>query len=127
MASTTILIIDDSASLAGNVSMALRIAGTGHVVAAAGRRHVEELETEDVDLIIVDVTMSGTDPFRAIAELRRRAPAIPIIAAGAHGIGQPLSPPGRLAPAGAAAFDQSRRALVTATRIVTDGKTAIPS
>jgi CheY-like chemotaxis protein len=118
---TNILIVDDNALLAASVSMVLRTDGTDHVIATSGRRPLEEVEIESIDLIIVDATMSGTDPLRVITELRRRAPDIPVIATRAYALpGAAVSPAVPTEP-GTPSTLQNPRDLVMATTIVASG------
>jgi hypothetical protein len=115
-----ILIVDDDASLAASVSRVLRNAGAKHVVASTSRHRLDEIETAEVDLILVDMSMSLTDPLHAIAELRRRAPEVPIVAASGPGLSPP---PGLAAPTTA----EDRRDLVTVTRLVPAREVEKPS
>ncbi len=115
-----ILIVDDDASLAASVSRVLRNAGAKHVATSTSRHRLDEIETAEVDLILVDMSMSLTDPLHAIAELRRRAPEVPIVAASGPGLSPP---PGLAAPTTA----EDRRDLVTVTRLVPAREVEKPS
>lgn len=75
-----ILVMDGDNSV--QTTLRLLLEGAGHYVAAVndGRNGLDLVETEDFDLLFLDIFMPGMDGFETLRQLRRRQPSIPIIA-----------------------------------------------
>lgn len=78
MAKPFVLLVDDDARLREIVGMALE--GEGYRVrkAATGEEALESMETEEPDLLILDVMLPGTDGFELCREIRTKSP-VPIL------------------------------------------------
>jgi two-component system, response regulator, stage 0 sporulation protein F len=76
----TILIIDDNAAIRCTLSMALSHAGYTVLVAATGVDGLEQCQEHQIDLILTDIFMPGTDGLTVIAILKRGRPHAKIIA-----------------------------------------------
>ncbi|MEF3306378.1 response regulator transcription factor [Paenibacillus sp. GYB003] len=80
----TVLVADDDPDIRDVVGIYLRGEGFRVVEAEDGRRVLELLESEPVDLVILDVMMPGMDGIRTCFKIRE-ASAIPIIMLSAKG------------------------------------------
>jgi two-component system chemotaxis response regulator CheY len=78
---STILVVDDSATVRKFVSVSLSIQGFNVVTACDGMDALEKLPTQNIDLVITDLNMPQMDGFELIKSLREN-PAyqdIPVI------------------------------------------------
>lgn len=75
-----LLLIDDDTLVRQTLEQALARAGYAVFAAGNGREGLAVLDRETVDLVITDIIMPEAEGIETIRELRRRAPAIPIIA-----------------------------------------------
>ncbi len=75
-----ILVVDDDPSLAHAIQMVLEDGGFDVIVANSGCLALEIIERAEVDVILIDVFMPGTDGFETIRSLCRRLPTVPVIA-----------------------------------------------
>jgi CheY-like chemotaxis protein len=75
-----ILVVDDDADLLYAQSEFLRRAGHTISTAANGNEAIALVTVDDFDLVITDINMPGKAGLETIAELRRIAPKIKIIA-----------------------------------------------
>jgi DNA-binding response OmpR family regulator len=75
-----ILIVDDEEDVRTLLCRALAIAGHEAVTAKEGNEAMARLRESPVDLAIVDLYMPGKDGIETIMDMRRRYPAIKIIA-----------------------------------------------
>ena len=75
-----ILVVDDEQAV--RTLLELMLAGDGHQVelAASGQAGIDAVSDNPFDLVLVDLLMPGKDGMRTIAEIRRIAPLLPIIA-----------------------------------------------
>jgi two-component system chemotaxis response regulator CheY len=69
----TILLVEDSAPIRHNVSVALRSAGYAVIPAVNGRHALEELDGRRIDMVITDITMPEMDGIEFIKRLRAMA------------------------------------------------------
>ena len=83
---TTVLVVDDEEDIRVLNRYLLGRAGYTVLEAASGDEAFALLETEAVDLIILDVRMAGMTGYEVLDELGRRGvfPRIPVVAASAH-------------------------------------------
>jgi CheY-like chemotaxis protein len=80
MGSASILLVDDDELFRSRVGEALRAAGHPVREAADGVQAIRILEAETPDLLITDMIMPGTDGVELIMAVRRRYPALRILA-----------------------------------------------
>jgi two-component system chemotaxis response regulator CheY len=80
MASKTILVVDDAASVRTQLRLALESEGFTVLEAENGQRGYDTAAAQPVDLMIVDVNMPVMDGFEMIARVRSldRYSAVPI-------------------------------------------------
>ena len=76
----TILIIDDNSATRNMLRTALSHAGYTVLVAATGVDGLEQCQEHQIDLILTDILMPGTDGLTVIAILKRGRPHAKIIA-----------------------------------------------
>ena len=76
----SILIIDDDDSLRDALRRTLHKEGYTIVEASGGRRGLQHLQCQPVDLILLDMFMPDKDGLEIIGELRRSHPGLRIIA-----------------------------------------------
>ena len=75
-----VLVVDDVAALAEQYAYDLeRIGGYTTQVAAGGAEALAALEIEDVDCMILDLEMPGTDGFEVLRWLKKKRMKIPVI------------------------------------------------
>src|SRR5436309_15014632 len=76
-----ILIVDDNEDIRRICGINLRFLGHVVIEASGGEESLALVQSEDPDLIILDVMMPGKDGLAVLAELRRRAETseIPVI------------------------------------------------
>ena len=81
----TLLVVDDDASNRYMLSRRLERAGYRVIVAEDGYKAIGVVETEAVDLVLLDIMMPGIDGLRVLEQLRRsQSPAqLPVIMASA--------------------------------------------
>ena len=75
-----ILVVDDEAGIRELASRALLAAGCGVVTAGDGRQALKLMETNHIDLAIIDIVMPEKEGVETIVELKRRWPDCKIIA-----------------------------------------------
>ena len=75
-----ILVVDDDASMRRSLDQILSRAGHEVIQAADGAEASRISRELGVDLVILDLFMPEKDGIETLRELRRRAPAVPIIA-----------------------------------------------
>jgi CheY-like chemotaxis protein len=75
-----ILIVDDDPSLAHAIRMVLEEGGFDVTVTNCCCLDLDTIERAEVDVILIDVSMPGTDAFETIRSLCRRLPTVPVIA-----------------------------------------------
>jgi CheY-like chemotaxis protein len=75
-----ILVVDDNPSLRTTLNLMLQHEGHSAVLVEGGRAGIKAIQSEDFDLLIVDVFMPEMDGFEVISLMREHRPALPIIA-----------------------------------------------
>ena len=82
----SILVIDDEAHMRSLIARTL--AGVGYDVEEAedGAKGLARLESPGIVLVLTDLLMPGREGLETILEMRRRWPAIPVIAMSGGGV-----------------------------------------
>ena len=81
----TVLIIEDEATLAKNMSAYLARYGFDPVTATTAEDGLAEAERLRPDIVLLDFHLPGMDGMRALAALRTAAPGLPVIMITGHG------------------------------------------
>jgi CheY-like chemotaxis protein len=74
-----ILIIDDDRAVQATIRLLLEGAGHSVVVASDGRNGIAIFESEEFDLLFLDIFMPGMDGFETMRVVHQQQPRIPII------------------------------------------------
>lgn len=85
MALGRVLVVEDDPAIRRGLVDALRFAGYEPSEAADGLAGVALARTGDIDLVLLDVLMPKLDGWGALTEIRRAAPALPVIMLTAKG------------------------------------------
>jgi CheY-like chemotaxis protein len=75
-----ILVVDDEEAVRSLIELILRRDGHHVEVAASGQAGIDAVSDTPFDLAFVDLLMPGKDGMRTIAEMRRIAPLLPVVA-----------------------------------------------
>lgn len=75
----SILIADDEPRISGFINKGLRAAGFATRVAATGPEALELAQTDEFDLMVLDVNMPGFDGFHVLEQLRGSGSKMPVI------------------------------------------------
>ncbi len=75
----SILIAEDEARISGFIEKGLRSAGYATRVAPTGTEALALAQTDEFDLLILDVNLPGIDGFRVLEEIRGSGSRLPII------------------------------------------------
>ncbi len=84
MRKPTVLVVDDEPRILRFVRAELESAGFGVLTASDGNSALEEVESENPDLVVLDVIMPGMDGFEVLKRLRTQR-AVPVILLTARG------------------------------------------
>lgn len=84
-----ILLVEDDPVLQSALSMTLDHAGYAVTSVENGRRAMQCISKERIDLVITDVIMVGQDGIETIVQLKKKHPDVPIIAMSGGGYGEP--------------------------------------
>jgi DNA-binding response OmpR family regulator len=76
----SVLVIEDDASVGAAIQVMLDREGFDTVHAPDADAGMRAFEASSFDLVIVDIFMPGANGLEIIAELKNRAPAVPILA-----------------------------------------------
>jgi len=79
MAKPRVLIVDDDPGTLASLSRAFALEGYTALTAPSARTALERLASERVDAVLSDVVMPEIDGLEFLAELRRRAPDVPVV------------------------------------------------
>ena len=74
-----VLIVDDDPGTLSSLSRAFALEGYTALGAPSASQALERLAGEGVDAVLCDVVMPGMDGLEFLAELRRRAPDVPVV------------------------------------------------
>ena len=80
-----LLVIEDEPDARESLRALLELHGHGVVVAGDGPAGLRALESADVELALVDIGLPGVDGYEVAREIRRRFPALRIIAVTGYG------------------------------------------
>jgi DNA-binding NtrC family response regulator len=83
-----ILVIDDDISICLMLQHALEKPGYRVTVAHDGQKALAAHKADPADLVITDLVMPGMEGIETILELKRRSPALKIIAMSGGGMGK---------------------------------------
>ncbi|MGE3973922.1 MAG: MHYT domain-containing protein [Bdellovibrionales bacterium] len=84
LASSNILLVDDSLDNLSLITKMLKIVGAKVATASNGKEAIEKAFQEDFDLVLMDLQMPEMDGYEATAALRQSGFSKPIIALTAH-------------------------------------------
>lgn len=79
MADQMVLIVEDDATIARFVELELQHAGFGVLRAGDGATAIELLESNDVDLVILDLMLPGIDGIDVARYIRKKGSDVPIL------------------------------------------------
>ena len=88
-----ILVVDDDPTVQTVIRLLLERAGHQVVAADDGRRGLDQLQSQDFDLLFLDIFMPGMDGFETMRLVRQRYPAVQIVVISGHSVpsaGHPL-------------------------------------
>jgi CheY-like chemotaxis protein len=74
-----ILVVDDDPAVRMTIALLLERAGHSVVVANDGRKGLSAFESEDFDLLFLDIFMPGMDGIETMRHVHRERPTVPII------------------------------------------------
>jgi CheY-like chemotaxis protein len=83
-----ILVVDDDPAVQLTIQLLLERAEHSVDVASDGRKGLAKVETEEFDLLLLDVFMPGMDGLETMRLIRQKKPALPIIVIS----GRPITP-----------------------------------
>jgi len=81
----TILIVDDEKNIRATLGRGLRLEGYDTLEAADGEQALQRLDSDPVDLILLDLQMPAIDGFEFLERLRAAGRSIPVVVLTAHG------------------------------------------
>jgi DNA-binding response OmpR family regulator len=85
MPRTTVLVIEDDASIRRGLVDALSFAGYGVLQCGDGAKAASMALESEIDLVLLDVMLPGRDGFSILGDLRRAKPTLPVIMVTARG------------------------------------------
>jgi CheY-like chemotaxis protein len=83
-----ILVVDDDPAVQMTIRLLLERAGHSVTVAGDGQKGLSACESEEFDLLFLDIFMPGMDGIETMRHIHRRRPGVPIIVIS----GRPLEP-----------------------------------
>ena len=89
-----ILVVDDDPAVQMTIRLLLERAGHSVTVAGDGQKGLSAFESEDFDLLFLDIFMPGMDGIETMRHIHRQRPGVPIIVIS----GRPLEPDGTREP-----------------------------
>ena len=84
MNKTKILIVDDEKDYTSPLSKRLRRRGLQVFTASSGLKALEVLKETEIDIILLDIKMSGMDGVKTLGEIKRQYPHIKVVMHTAH-------------------------------------------
>ena len=82
--SRRILVVDDEESILRSLAGVLEDEGYDVALTRSGEEALEAVETEDPDLVLLDVWLPGIDGIDTLRELRTRYPDLPVLMMSGH-------------------------------------------
>src|SRR5690606_2697884 len=80
---SSILLVDDEPAVLYTLSEVLTERGHRVITARSGREALEKLD--DIETVLTDLSMPGTDGLELMSQVSARAPSLPVILLTAHG------------------------------------------
>ena len=80
-----VLLVDDAEDFVTYTRKRLMLRGIQAIVACSGEDALAILETESVDIAVLDVLMPGMDGVELLAKIKKRYPHLPVIMLTGHG------------------------------------------
>lgn len=80
-----ILVVDDEADFTDILALRLTDAGETAFKAYSGSEGLKKLETERIDVVILDIKMPGMDGIETLREIKKRFPLVEVILLTGHG------------------------------------------
>jgi len=81
----SVLVVDDEHDIRSSLRMILEYEGMTMLEAASGPDALKRLETEEPDVVLLDIKMRSMDGLEVLAELRTIRPELPVIMISGHG------------------------------------------
>ena len=81
---TTVLMIDDELDFIRPVSKRLTKRGFNALLASGGEDGLEILDNENVDVVLLDISMPGMDGIMTLGELKKAHPSVEVLMLTAH-------------------------------------------
>ena len=82
---TRVLVVDDEEDFVEMLALRLNEAGEKVTSAFSGKECLEKLEKTAIDVVVLDIKMSGMDGIRTLKEIKKRFPLIEVIMLTGHG------------------------------------------
>src|ERR1022692_3973794 len=83
--STNILVIDDEASIRESLEVLLSLEGYSTAMAVDGEEGLRMIETENFDLVLLDLALPGQSGLELLPQIKERQPELPVIMITAYG------------------------------------------
>jgi two-component system nitrogen regulation response regulator NtrX len=80
-----ILIVDDEKHLLSSLRTALELEGFWVLTASSGEEALKLLESESVDLVLLDIVMGGMDGIEVLRRVKSLDASVPVVMMSAHG------------------------------------------
>lgn len=80
-----VLVADDEIEFATTLSFRLNLRDFQTTVASSGHEALEKIDSEDFDVVILDLKMPDLDGLEVLARLRVNHPKLPVIILTGHG------------------------------------------
>lgn len=80
-----ILVVDDEKDFVEMLSLRLEEVGEKVTPAYSGRECLDEMETKDFDVVILDIKMPGMDGIETLREIKKRFPLVEVVMLTGHG------------------------------------------
>ena len=84
----TVLVIDDEEAIRTSLRRTLEYADYRVLTAGTGREGARLAQSENPDLVLLDIKMPRMDGWEVLAELRAKRPDLPVIMLSGHGKGE---------------------------------------
>ncbi|RMD96412.1 MAG: sigma-54-dependent Fis family transcriptional regulator [Deltaproteobacteria bacterium] len=81
----TILIVDDEKNIIKSLTTGLRLEGFSVISAETGEKALDIAAGGQIDLVLLDVRLSGIDGIETLTRLRARFPDLPVVMMSGHG------------------------------------------
>src|SRR5260221_4794331 len=80
-----ILVIDDEASIRESLEVLLSLEGYATTMAVDGEEGLRMIETENFDLVLLDLALPGQSGLELLPQIKERQPELPVIMITAYG------------------------------------------